>query len=65
VKLQDNGRIYPIRITDIDFPKDKYSRHFSVSYYIQKLFNGMERTNRKKEQFYENIENEVMKPPHE
>ena len=24
----------PIRITDIDFPKDKYSRHFSVSYYI-------------------------------
>jgi len=29
-----------IRITDIDFPKDKYSRHFSISYYIQKLSNG-------------------------
>ena len=30
----------PIRITDIDFPKDKYSRHFFVSYYIQKFSNG-------------------------
>ena len=30
----------PIRITDINFPKGKYSRHFSVSYYIQKLSNG-------------------------
>jgi len=26
-----------IRITDIDFSKDKCSRHFSVSYYIQKI----------------------------
>ncbi|XP_059277622.1 uncharacterized protein LOC132031704 [Lycium ferocissimum] len=36
----------PIRITDINFPKDKYSRHFSTTRYIQKLANG-ERHERK------------------
>jgi len=30
----------PIKVTDMDFPKDKYSRHFSSSNYIQKLLNG-------------------------
>ncbi|KAL2605097.1 hypothetical protein AAZX31_09G122000 [Glycine max] len=30
----------PIKVTDMDFPKDKYSRHFSSSNYIQKLPNG-------------------------
>jgi len=29
-----------IKVTDMDFPKDKYSRHFSSSNYIQKLPNG-------------------------
>jgi len=28
-----------IRITDTNFSKDKYSRHSSVSYYIQKFSN--------------------------
>ncbi|XP_060190698.1 uncharacterized protein LOC132619957 [Lycium barbarum] len=35
----------PIRITDINFPKDKFSRHFSTRH-IQKLANG-ERHDRK------------------
>ena len=30
----------PIRIDDIDFPKDEFSRYFSIIYYIQKLING-------------------------
>ena len=30
----------PIKITDIDFPKDIHSRHFSSSNYIQTLPNG-------------------------
>ena len=30
----------PIEITNIDFPKDEFSRHFSLSFYIQKLSNG-------------------------
>jgi hypothetical protein len=30
----------PIKVTDIDFPKYKYSRHFSSSNYIQRLPNG-------------------------
>jgi len=29
-----------IRVTDIDFSNDKYSRHFFASNYIQKLPNG-------------------------
>ncbi|KAL2957991.1 hypothetical protein AAZX31_18G182000 [Glycine max] len=29
-----------IKVIDMDFPKDKYSRHFSSSNYIQKLPNG-------------------------
>ena len=29
-----------IRINDIEFPKDEFSRHFSTTYYIQKLANG-------------------------
>jgi len=35
--LVKNG---PIKVTDMDFPKGKYSRHFSSSNYIQKLPNG-------------------------
>ena len=30
----------PIRIDDIDFSKDEFSRYFSTTYYIQKLTNG-------------------------
>ena len=30
----------PIKVTDMDFPKNKYSRHFSSSNYIQELPNG-------------------------
>ncbi|PIN26573.1 hypothetical protein CDL12_00667 [Handroanthus impetiginosus] len=30
----------PIKITDIEFPKDKNSRHFSIAYYIKKMPNG-------------------------
>ncbi|XP_070032673.1 uncharacterized protein [Nicotiana tomentosiformis] len=30
----------PIKITNIDFPKDKFLRHFSTINYIQKLANG-------------------------
>jgi len=30
----------PIKVIDMDFPKDKYSRHFSSSNYIQKLLYG-------------------------
>jgi len=30
----------PIKITNIDFPKDKFFRHFSTTNYIQKLANG-------------------------
>ncbi|KAK4720458.1 hypothetical protein R3W88_010691 [Solanum pinnatisectum] len=30
----------PIRITDTCFPKDKFLRHFSTTYYFQKLANG-------------------------
>ena len=30
----------PIKVIDMDFPKDKYSRHFSSSNYIQELPNG-------------------------
>jgi len=29
-----------IRITDINFSNDKYSKHFLTSYYIQKFPNG-------------------------
>ena len=29
----------PIKVTDMDFPKNKYSRHFSSSNYIKKLPN--------------------------
>ncbi|XP_059290873.1 uncharacterized protein LOC132044404 [Lycium ferocissimum] len=36
----------PIRITDINFPKDNLSRHFSTTHYIQILANG-ERHERK------------------
>ncbi|KAK4724549.1 hypothetical protein R3W88_027328 [Solanum pinnatisectum] len=35
--LVENG---PIRITDTCFPKDKFLRHFSTTYYFQKLANG-------------------------
>ena len=35
--LVENGLI---KVTDMDFPKDKYSRHFSSSNYIQKFPNG-------------------------
>ena len=30
----------PIRIDDIDFPKDENNRHFSITFYMQKLSNG-------------------------
>jgi len=30
----------PIRMSDINFPKDKHWRHFSTTHYIQKLANG-------------------------
>ena len=29
----------PIKVTDMDFPKNKYSRHFSSSNYLKKLPN--------------------------
>ena len=29
-----------IRVMDIDFAKDKLSRHFPMTHYIQKLANG-------------------------
>ncbi|KAK4729464.1 hypothetical protein R3W88_022452 [Solanum pinnatisectum] len=35
--LVENG---PIRITDTCFPKDNFLRHFSTTYYFQKLANG-------------------------
>ncbi|XP_058742134.1 uncharacterized protein LOC131614583 [Vicia villosa] len=41
--LVKNG---PIKITDIDFPKDVYARHFSSSLYIQQLSNGEKRERR-------------------
>jgi len=31
-----------IKMTNIDFPKDEFSRHFSSSFYIQKLSNGQQ-----------------------
>jgi len=34
--ILENG---PIKITNIDFPKDIHSRHFSLSNYIQTLPN--------------------------
>ncbi|XP_058732697.1 uncharacterized protein LOC131604263 [Vicia villosa] len=36
----------PIKVTDIDFPKDESTRHFSSSFYIQKLSNGENRERR-------------------
>jgi len=36
------SRKYPIRIINIDFSKDKYSRHFSASYYIQRQIQGLD-----------------------
>ena len=30
----------PTKITNIDFPKDEFSRYFSLSFYIQKLPNS-------------------------
>ena len=36
----------PIKITNIDFPKDEFSRHFSSSFYIQKLSNSEQRKRR-------------------
>ncbi|PWA73035.1 zinc finger MYM-type protein 1 [Artemisia annua] len=35
--LVENG---PIKICDMDFPKDESSRHFSLTHYIQHLANG-------------------------
>ncbi|XP_058776763.1 uncharacterized protein LOC131651111 [Vicia villosa] len=36
----------PIKVTDIDFPKDAYARNFSSSLYIQQLSNGEKRERR-------------------
>ncbi|XP_058763753.1 uncharacterized protein LOC131637183 [Vicia villosa] len=36
----------PIKVTDINFPKDESTRHFSSSFYIQKLPNGEKRERR-------------------
>ncbi|XP_058776766.1 uncharacterized protein LOC131651116 [Vicia villosa] len=35
-----------IKVTNIDFPKDAYARHFSSSLYIQQLSNGEKRERR-------------------
>ncbi|XP_058778632.1 uncharacterized protein LOC131652705 [Vicia villosa] len=36
----------PLKVIDIDFPKDESSRHFSSSFYIKKLSNGEKRERR-------------------
>ena len=36
----------PIKITNINFPKDEFSKHFSSSFYIEKLSNGKQHERR-------------------